>query len=125
MNKICGIIIGETRSEEDAAKLAENMKNCPNLLTVATSSNKVYYVFMVPQEKEWWLRYPEKNPKATGLEKASVYIARNITYPKEFSRRLPKKKARTAPCGADCRTCTLREEYSCTGCPATLNYKGK
>nr|MDO8098668.1 hypothetical protein [Candidatus Njordarchaeota archaeon] len=56
MKKICGIIIGETRSKEGAAKLAKSMKNCPNLDAVGTSSNKIYYVFVVPEEKEWWLK---------------------------------------------------------------------
>jgi len=56
LKKICGIIIGETRSKEGAAKLAKSMKNCPNLDAVGTSSNKIYYVFVVPEEKEWWLK---------------------------------------------------------------------
>jgi len=125
MTSICGIIIGETSSIEEAKRLAGIMRNCPNLVTSGTTSNKIYSVYIVPEEKEWWLRYPEANPKATGLEKASVYIVKNVLYPEEFAFRLPKNKTGTAPCGANCQTCPLREEYDCSGCPATVHYQDK
>ncbi len=120
---ICGIIIGEARSAEEAEKLAETMKNCPYLLASGTTSNKIYFVSIVPEEKRWWLKYPETNPKATGVEKALVHIVENVTYPKRFNLRLPRKKTKTAPCGADCQTCPLNEEYGCSGCPATVHVK--
>ncbi len=122
---IFGIIVGEARSAEEAEKLAEMMKNCPYLIASGTSSNKTYSIYIVPEEKKWWLKYPETNPKATGLENAQVYIVENITYPEKFDWKLPKKKTETAPCGADCQTCPLQEEYGCGGCPATIHYKEK
>jgi len=79
---ICGIIIGEARSTEEAEKLAETMKNCPYLLASGTTSNKIYFVSIVPEERKWWLKYPMTNPKATGVEKALVHIVENVGYPK-------------------------------------------
>jgi hypothetical protein len=121
---ICGIVIGEASSAEEAKRLAETMENCPNLVASGTSSNKLYSVYIVPEEKKWWLKYPETDPKATGLEKARVYIVQNLLYPEKFTFRMPEKKTETAPCGANCQTCPLREEYDCSGCPATTNHEG-
>jgi len=123
MTNICGIIIGEANSAKDAKKIARIMQNCPNLVASGTTSNKIYSVYIVPEKKEWWLRYPEINPKATGLEKAAVYIVKNVSYPEEFAFRLPHKKTEIAPCGANCKTCPLRKEYNCSGCPATIHYQ--
>jgi hypothetical protein len=97
---ICGIVIGEASSVEEAKRLAEAMKNCPNLVASGTSSNKLYSVYIVPEEKKWWLKYPETNPKATGLEKARVYIIQNLLYPEKFAFRMPEKK----------RDCSMRGE---------------
>jgi len=121
---ICGIVIGEASSVEEAKRLAETMKNCPNLVASGTSSNKLYSIYIVPEEKKWWLKYPETNPRATGLEKAQVYIVQNLLYPEKFTFRMPEKKTETAPCGANCQTCPLREEYDCSGCPAIVNHQG-
>jgi hypothetical protein len=123
VKSICGIIIGETSSAEEAKSRAENMKNCPNLVVLGTASNRIYFVYIVPSEKEWWLRYPEKNPKETGLEKATAHIIENVACPEEFAPVLPEKKTDTAPCGANCETCLLREQYSCGGCLATVHYR--
>ncbi len=123
MKNICGIIIGETSSPEEANKLAENMKNCPNLIILGTTLNMIYFVFTVPSEKEWWLRYSETNPKETGLQKATAHIVKNMLHPEEIAIILPEKKTDTAPCGANCKTCPLREQYNCSGCPATIHYQ--
>ena len=120
---ICGIIIGETRSTEEANKLVETVRDCPYLIASGTTSNKTYSVYIVPEEKRWWLKYPQRNPKATGLEKASVHIIENVSYPEKIGSKKPEKKTETAPCGANCQTCQLREEYNCSGCPATIYCK--
>jgi len=123
MKNICGIIIGEVSSPEEAKKRAENMKKCPNLVALETTLNMIYFVYIVPSEKEWWLRYPETNPKETGLEKATVYIVKNIFYPEEFAPTLSEKKTDTAPCGANCETWPSRKQYNCNGCPSTIHYQ--
>ena len=121
---IYGIIVGEALSGEEAGELAEKMKNCPYLVASGTTAKRIYSVYIVPEEKKWWLKYPETNPKATGVEKAWVYIVENMFYPEKFNLKLPKKKTEIAPCGANCITCPLLEEYNCSGCPATTNYEG-
>lgn len=120
---ICGIVIGETSSEEEAEKLSDVMKKCPYLAVSGTSSRNVCSVYIVPEEKEWWLRYPETHPKETGLEKARTFVIENMVYPQKFDLKLPKEEITTAPCGAECRSCPLREDYDCSGCPATIHYK--
>jgi len=121
---ICGIIIAETRSAEEAMKRAETMRNCPYLMLSGTTSNIVYFVSVVPEEKKWWLKYPETNPPegiATG--KLQVHMIENIAHPVNLCPKLPREIVEKAPCGADCRTCRLREKYDCDGCPATVHWK--
>jgi len=121
---ICGIITSETTSPSEAKKHAEAMKDCPHLILIGTTSNFVHAVYVVPECKKWWLEFPAENPEKIGVEKASVHIVEELTYPVEFSK-LPTKKAEKAPCGADCRKCDLRERYDCNGCPATVHFKEK
>jgi len=99
------------------------MKNCPNVAVLGASSNTVYSICVVPENKRWWLEYPERNPKEVGANKATVHIFENVVHPKSFKQRLPKRRMKAAPCGADCGTCPLRHQYSCNGCPATIHYK--
>lgn len=120
---ICGIIVSEMRSPEDAKRLAENMKNCPRLIASGTTSNVNYSVYIVPKDKLWWLKYPENDPAIIGAEKVHVQVVQNLIYPPDFSPKLTGRKAKTAPCGADCPTCPLREEHNCNGCPATVHYE--
>lgn len=121
---ICGVIVSKMRSPKEAKKLSKSTKNCPRLVASGTTSNVNYSVYIVPEDKLWWLKYPEKNPSIIGAAKVQVQVVENLIYPLNFKPRLPEKKAETAPCGADCPTCHLREEYGCNGCPATVHYKG-
>lgn len=121
---VCGIIIGEHPSVEEAQKQAKKMKNCPYLITSGTSDNKIYSVFIVPNDKKWWLKYPETDPTATGLGKAQVKLVENVIYPEKLNLKIPAEKKTTSPCGDNCMTCPLREKYDCKGCPATVHYKG-
>jgi hypothetical protein len=94
MKNICGIVIGETSSPEEANKRAEAMKNCPYIVVLGTTLNRIYFVFIVPSDKERLLRYSEANPKETGLEKATSYIVKNVICPGEFAPVLSEKKNR-------------------------------
>ena len=60
---ICGIIVGETLSAEEAGELAEIMKNCPYLVASGTTANMIYSVYVVPEEKKLWLKYPRRTLK--------------------------------------------------------------
>ncbi|MCW4008414.1 MAG: hypothetical protein NWF09_07005 [Candidatus Bathyarchaeota archaeon] len=48
---ICGIVIGEARTIEEASKRADTMKNCPNVVLLGTTANMIYLVCIVPSEK--------------------------------------------------------------------------
>jgi len=69
---ICGIIFGEARSAEEAGRLSETMKNCPYVFASGTTSNKIYSVYIVPEEKKWWLKYPETNLKTYRIRRSSI-----------------------------------------------------
>lgn len=122
MNHICGIMIGEATSEENARKRTTAMKNCPYLLSGGFSSNKFHYVFIVPEEKKWWLEYPAKHPKVIGAEKIELEIMENIVKPDKFELTIPNEKSKLSPCGSSCEKCPMRVK-NCSGCPATLFVK--
>lgn len=118
---ICAIIISEASSEEEARRLSALRRNCPYLIVTGTDSNRICSAYVVPGDKEWWVKYPELNPKASGVQKASTYIVERLRYP--FEPKSIEKRTEVAPCGAKCPECTLRREYSCPGCPATVHYR--
>jgi hypothetical protein len=111
-------------SEEEAKKTMETTnRNCPYLVATGHTSNVVYSVYMVPEGMRWWLEYPEKMNRELGKEKYDVQIVENLMYPEDltFKTPLPEKP----PCGANCETCRLREQYDCDGCPATKSEKSE
>jgi hypothetical protein len=119
---ICGIIIGEHPSIEEAQKHVRRMKNCPYLVASGTSRNKIYSVFIVPEDKRWWLKYPEMDPSSTGMGKAQVFIVENVAYPEKLGLKIPDQKTTISPCGENCEICRLPIEFNCRGCPATIHY---
>lgn len=121
MNKkkhIWGILVTEEDSVEEAKKTAESMKNCPYLVAIGTTSNTVYSVYMVPENKKWWLQYPETLNEKSGVKKYRVQVVENSIYPEKFTLKMPRIE--TPPCGANCQTCKLRAQYNCDGCPAAI-----
>ena len=121
MNKkkhIWGIIITKEDSAEEAKKAADTMKNCPYLVAIGTSSNTIHSVYMVPEDKKWWLKYPETLNEKLGAEKYKVQIVENAIYPNKFTLKTPQTE--TPPCGANCQTCKVRTKYNCNGCPTII-----
>lgn len=120
---ICGIMIGETTSEEKTKKQTQAMKNCPYLISGGYSSNTFHYVFIVPEEKKWWLEYPVMNPEVIGAERIKLEIIINVVKPDKFELILPKEKSKISPCGSSCESCPMRLDNHCAGCPATIYFE--
>ena len=99
------------------------MKKCPFLFFGGYSSEIFQYVFIVPEEKKWWLEYPAKNPEIIGAEKIKLEIMENIVKPDNFELTIPKEKSKISPCGSSCENCPMRIEKNCAGCPATIYFK--
>lgn len=74
---VWGILVTEERSAEEAEKTAESMKNCPYLIAIGTTLNTVYSVYMVPEDKKWWLKYPETLNEKLEKQKYTVQIVEN------------------------------------------------
>jgi len=122
---ICGIMIGAATSEEEAKRRTETMKKCPYLFSGGYSSEIFHYVFIVPEEKKWWLEYPVMNPEIIGAKKIKLEIMENIVKPDQFELPIPKEKAKVSPCGSSCETCPMRVKKNCAGCPATIFFTEK
>ena len=121
-NSIGGVIMGELESSQRAKEYAKKMKNCPRLLFSVAEGNTLCSAYIVSIKDLWWLKYPQENPRRAGFLKAKVYLGQIPSVPFNSRPRRPRRRARLAPCGADCQTCDLQAEYQCRGCPATSFY---
>jgi hypothetical protein len=115
---ICGFIFAETKSLKETKKFVERIKNCLYLVVQAMDSKEIFSAYIVPEEKRWWLEYPQLEPEKLGLKSAKTYIYKKVCYPERFSPGHPKKRTNIAPCKANCQICRLRCKYNCDGCPA-------
>jgi len=121
---ICALLFGEAEEKAKAEKIANSYRNCPYTDFMATRGKELFATFFLPAEQRWWIEYVEKKPKETfGLEKAKVTFVDTVLHPKTLKMRLPEKKGKTSPCGADCGSDPLYERGRCPGCPATVYYR--
>ena len=120
---VCALLQGEAGTST-IERIAKSYKNCPYIDFMATTRTELFATFFLPEAQKWWIEYVEKKPKETfGLEKATVTFMDVIHYPKRLKMRLPKKRGKISPCGADCSSDPIYKK--CLGCPATVYYKPK
>lgn len=123
---ICALLLGEAEGKARAGKIAKSYRNCPYIDFIGTREKELFATFFLPEEQRWWIEYVEKNPRETfGLEKAKVTFIDLVHYPNTLRMRLPKKKGKISPCGADCGSDPVYSQGKCLGCPATVFYKRK
>jgi len=121
---ICALLFGEAEEKSKAEKIATSYKNCPYTDFMATRGKELFATLFLPAGQRWWIEYVEKKPKETfGLDKAKVTFVDVVHHPKTLRMRLPKKKGKISPCGADCGSDPLYEKGRCPGCPATAYYR--
>ena len=122
---VCGVLIGEAGSEKKAEKMAQKFKDCPYMAFIGAFADKFVWACFVPEKHLWWLESMRDKPEeAWGLKSTTLLITDEVkvTYPKEFELRLPQERLEVAPCGAVCKQCSAFDR--CSGCPATIYYKG-
>lgn len=117
---ICGIIRAEMDSSTKAKKNATMMKECPRTIACGTNDVFSYTVFLIPEDKKWWLEYPQDHPEVLGAKDVKLNLIENLLFPEDFQLRIPKIKSHIAPCGSDCHGCPMRKEWNCEGCPALI-----
>ncbi|MBD3191488.1 MAG: hypothetical protein GF308_12640 [Candidatus Heimdallarchaeota archaeon] len=116
--KLVGIIIYDVDSFEQGRKVIDSMKNCPNLLMSGFENNKVYSIYLVPQTKEWWLKWPEENKDNLAVNHVTTIVWDSIIFPEKITFGQNKEKYPEPPCGTDCSNCQLKTRFNCEGCPA-------
>ena len=101
-------------------KNATRMKECPSTIACGTNDVFSYIVFIIPENKKWWLEYPQDHPEVLGAINVKLNLIENLIFPEDFQLRIPKVKSRKAPCGSDCYECPMKKEQNCEGCPAII-----
>ncbi len=119
---ICGVLVATMPSAEEARKTARAMSRCPYVIATGTTGNKFCNVLVVPESKRWWLEYPQRRPDIIGAKRVSLTVIDELLVPDRLEERVSDKRLDTAPCGADCLECPLRQEFDCSGCPATTHH---
>jgi len=120
---IAGFLMIEMDTPELAERNAKTMKDCPRIVASGHSSNYAFNLFIIPEEKKWWVEYPIQHPEVLGAKNVKLNLIENLTYPEDFKLHVPDEKLELSPCGADCMECPLREQFICKGCPATVHYQ--
>ncbi len=120
---IAGLMTIELDSRESAERNAKIMKNCPRIAASGYSSNCAFNLFVIPEDKRWWIEYPVEHPEVMGAKSVKLSLIDHLTYPEKFELRIPDEKLEIAPCGSNCMDCPSRERFNCKGCPATIYYQ--
>lgn len=68
---ICGIVIGEVKTIEEASKRAETMKNCPNVVLLGTTANMIYFGLHCPFIKGVVAKISRSKSKGNKFRKSS------------------------------------------------------
>ena len=117
---ICGILCAEMDSSSKARENSNKMKECPRTIACGTDGVFSYTVFIVPEDKKWWLEYPQDHPDVLGAKDVKLNLIKSLIFPENFQLRIPEVKSPVAPCGSDCHGCPMRKEWNCDGCPAII-----
>lgn len=124
------VVLLEMESSDAMQKMLKRFKDCPRVIQIFKTLGGYNLVALVIAEDKDTL-------ESISIEKCSlrsgVGIRRSEFYPISdiyFSPFLPireyltHKEMDTAPCNVDCKSCARYVNERCTGCPATVYYRG-
>ncbi|MDH5199539.1 MAG: hypothetical protein OEW93_01525 [Candidatus Bathyarchaeota archaeon] len=117
-----GILRMEYGSPESAERGALRYGGCPRVAFWATKGSDAYIVLRVGEDERFWAEYIGEHPENTfGGRRAELVFAEKIHRP-ILEMKKPEELGDVSPCGSRCTTCP--GYATCTGCPATIHYKG-
>jgi hypothetical protein len=126
-HKLAPVLVeGESKSKEEADKIASKFRNCPYVSFIATRETKVFFTYALPEEQLWWMKEIEKEPKRhMGLESVKVTYPEKLYQPRVMRVRYPRSPTESSFCDPGSGfTCDKCPGYSvCLGCPGTIFHK--
>ncbi|TFG04040.1 hypothetical protein EU538_12930 [Candidatus Thorarchaeota archaeon] len=122
-NQILGIMRARFPSTQRAQENAKSMKDCPRLVLSGTTRNTYYGIFAVRNDMRRLYAYLEDNPSVLGADVVEFTFVERVLDEIQIPAHSEIRKEEIAPCGSDCSECSLRSEFDCRGCPATVHYR--
>ncbi|MBU7030970.1 MAG: hypothetical protein HXS53_00440 [Theionarchaea archaeon] len=119
-----GILIGEAPTSENAENIVNHGKKCPYSAHYMSIDTLIMGLFVMPSDHTPWLTYLEDHPDVMGLNRAEVFLTKNVQASSPWSRGEVNPLLERAPCDSPpCTGCPLYTK-ECNGCPATVYYRG-
>lgn len=116
---LCAILIGSAPDEEIAEEYIQMTRICPYVACTQRADQTVIALYVLPEEKRWWIEIPAARPELLGLNKVNLLFVDDIPASSAWSRGEIQPKAAKPPCGSDCLTCSYYGDL-CAGCPASV-----
>ncbi len=121
-NHILGIMRAEFTSPDQAQNNAISMKDCPRIILSGTTDCIYYGVFALLDDMRGLFTYLEDNPNVLGANAVEFSFIDRPIQEIELPVCLESSTKELSPCGSDCSNCSLRAQFNCPGCPATIHY---
>lgn len=121
-SKFCAILLGMAATKEAAGELNRLSSTCPYVANTCTNGPLTTGVYVLPEEKRWWIEIPAQQPHLLGLDKAWLVYANCPEASSPWSRGEVMAEMEETPCKSDCSSCP-HYETKCSGCPAWRSSK--
>ena len=122
---VYGTSIVEFPTDEMRRNVTSIMDRCPHVerIDLLDDDRSAIVTYVVPAEKEGWLRLLEKRPDLIDGKKAKVYVLGEVVHPAHVDVRVPPIVGEVGPCGVGCAKCPFFK-VECPGCVFTTLYTG-
>ena len=116
---LCAVLIGAAPDEKSAEEYIQFTRACPYVACCQRAGQTVMSLYVLPEEKRWWIEIPAQRPDLLGLQQVSLTFVDHAPASSAWSRGETRPEAATPPCGSDCSTCPYYSQ-PCAGCPASV-----
>lgn len=116
---LCAVLIGAAPDEKNAEEYLQFTRPCPYVVCSQRAGQTVVTLYVLPEEKSWWIEIPAQRPELLGLSKVKLQFIDDAPASSAWSRGETRPEAPQPPCGSDCRSCPYYGQ-PCAGCPASI-----
>lgn len=120
--RLCAVLLGLAATPEAAAEQARISARCPYVASYLAEKCMTVGVYVLPENKRWWIEIPAHHPELLGLVRASLAFMDFPDAESAWSRGDTRPELVQPPCGSDCSHCP-QYQTRCAGCPASQFYR--
>lgn len=121
-DRLCAVLLGLSENPQAAADHARNSIRCPYVAHYSAEGCLTVGVYVLPENKRWWIEIPAQRPELLGLVRASLAFMDFPDVESAWSRGDTRPELVQPPCGSDCEHCP-QYQLRCAGCPASQFFR--